>query len=288
MAVFPRIVLKNTTDTASAVNTAIATGGTDAVAVGEVVLRRAAGRIYFHGLDSTGTPVQIGVTSIDDLSDVDTTTSSPAVNSLMRWDGTNWVPGNLGSYSINALGDVDTATKLPIKGQSLNWDGTQWIPGIAATRIGRGDGGDFDVTEIDSSFVFGVWGGGDFDTTTQDLPIELLRKDTVDGCEIISDYTAATVTAPISISVSVNTSISILISAAPTLDTPVSITVTPLVPDRVGARAFVEITNPVEIVVTRGGYPALLVGPPDYSYFQNFAIQTYRWDGDLMVDWWAE
>ena len=33
-----------------------------------------------------------GVSSIDDLSDVDTTTSPPSVNDRLRWDGSDWVP----------------------------------------------------------------------------------------------------------------------------------------------------------------------------------------------------
>jgi len=42
---------------------------------------------------STGT-VNLG---IDDLSDVDTTTTAPGTNAALIWDGTNWVPGAAGS-----------------------------------------------------------------------------------------------------------------------------------------------------------------------------------------------
>lgn len=33
-----------------------------------------------------------GVSSLDDLDDVDTTTDPPEVGDQMQWDGTNWVP----------------------------------------------------------------------------------------------------------------------------------------------------------------------------------------------------
>lgn len=39
---------------------------------------------------------------------------------------------------------------------------------------GRGDGGDFDTGTVAASFVMGVYGGGDFDTSGVDLPAELL------------------------------------------------------------------------------------------------------------------
>ena len=34
-----------------------------------------------------------GATAIGDLTDVDTTTSAPTVGQVLKWDGTNWVPG---------------------------------------------------------------------------------------------------------------------------------------------------------------------------------------------------
>ncbi len=42
--------------------------------------------------DLSGTPTIPA--SIDDLSDVDTTTAAPAVDQVLVWDGTNWVPGD--------------------------------------------------------------------------------------------------------------------------------------------------------------------------------------------------
>ena len=66
--------------------------------------------------------------------------------------------------SIDDIGDVDTTTVAPTDGQALVWDNTaqQWEPGSVAASAGRGDGGDFDTGTVDSAYVFGVYGGGDF------------------------------------------------------------------------------------------------------------------------------
>lgn len=43
---------------------------------------------------------------IDDLKDVDTSTTAPAVNQILMWDGTNWVPADSGQsfeFSINTF-----------------------------------------------------------------------------------------------------------------------------------------------------------------------------------------
>lgn len=40
---------------------------------------------------------------------------------------------------------------------------------------GGGDGGDFDTGVVDASFVFGVYGGGDFGLGADDNPVELLN-----------------------------------------------------------------------------------------------------------------
>ena len=99
-----------------------------------------------NGLASWSTP-QIGAQQIDDLSDVDVTTSSPTNGQILGWDGTNWVPTNdnntvysagtglqlLGTiFSLNSgidnLNDVDVSTTTPVSGQVLSWDGSNWIP----------------------------------------------------------------------------------------------------------------------------------------------------------------
>ena len=60
-----------------------------------------------------------GATSIDDLTDVDTTTSAPAVGEVLEWDGANWVPaasgGGAGTQTLNVahdLGEFSTASNV--------------------------------------------------------------------------------------------------------------------------------------------------------------------------------
>ena len=47
------------------------------------------------------------------------------------------VSGTIGA-SINALSDVDTVTTPPTSGQVLKYNGTQWVPGLDATTGGSG------------------------------------------------------------------------------------------------------------------------------------------------------
>jgi len=159
--------------------------------------------------------------NIDDLGDVDTSTSAPTTGQVLEWNGTNWIPatptpggvtsiiagtgisvdqatgdvtitatgGGGGATAIDDLTDVDTTTAAPNVGQVLKWDGSNWIPGNdnsgggGAAELGRGDGGDIDFGTVESAFVFGVYGGGDVDTTTEDKPVEFVSYD-VDGGEI--------------------------------------------------------------------------------------------------------
>ena len=132
MAVFPdRIVLKNSTDSQAAIESAIGSGGTDEITQGEIVLGLEAGAAKIYTRDSAGAIVEIA--------------------------------GALAS--IDEIGDVDTSTVAPADGQALIWDNTaqQWEPGSVAASAGRGDGGDFDTGTVDSAYAFGVYGGGDFD-----------------------------------------------------------------------------------------------------------------------------
>ena len=94
--------------------------------------------------------------SIDDLTDVDTSTNAPAVGEILIWDGTNWVPESLADVqldwtdlpacaggglvydatnkcwkveqSIDDLTDVDTSTEAPKPNDILIWNGTNWVP----------------------------------------------------------------------------------------------------------------------------------------------------------------
>lgn len=131
--------------------------------------------------------------AINDLTDVTVTT--PASGQILSYNGSAWVNvpntgGGGGAVEINDLTDVDTSTTPPTPGQVLKWNGTSWIPstdntggGGGSAELGRGDGGDLDFLTVESAFVFGVYGGGDMDTTTEDKPVEFVSYD-VDGGEI--------------------------------------------------------------------------------------------------------
>ena len=135
MAVFPdRIVLKNSTDSQTAIESAIGSGGTDEITQGEIVLGLGTGQASIYTRDAAGAIVEISGAPL----------------------------------SIDEIGDVDTSTVAPTDGQALVWDSTaqQWEPRSAASPAlghGRGDGGDFDTGTVDSAYVFGIYGGGDFD-----------------------------------------------------------------------------------------------------------------------------
>jgi hypothetical protein len=75
----------------------------------------------------------IGSTSVDALSDVDTTSSAPTNGQALVWDGSNWVPGtvastDISSASIDDLSDVNTAGA--ISGSVLKYNGATWVVGV--------------------------------------------------------------------------------------------------------------------------------------------------------------
>ena len=45
---------------------------------------------------------------IDDLTDVDTTTTTPEMNNVLQWDGTNWVPADISGTGFTILSDGAT------------------------------------------------------------------------------------------------------------------------------------------------------------------------------------
>lgn len=67
--------------------------------------------------------------TIDDISDVDVSTSAPTAGQVLRYDGTKWVNNTitLGStLNLQDISNVDFATP-PAAGQVLKYDGTNWV-----------------------------------------------------------------------------------------------------------------------------------------------------------------
>jgi len=169
VAVFPdRIVLKNSTDDQAAIISAIETGGTDEITQGEIVIGRESGSARLYTVDADGAIVMIpggGGSASTIVSDTPPTTRDDG--SALE-EGDMWWRSDTGALHVY---------------YSSAWVEVAGGGGGSAT-LGRGDGGDIDGTTVDSAFVFGVWGGGDFDTTAEDSPVELVVIGMADGGDI--------------------------------------------------------------------------------------------------------
>ena len=122
MAVFPdRIVLKNSTDSQSAIETAIQTGGSDAITQGEIVLGIETSNVRFYTKAGDGSIVTLGsaagaISALGDLTDVDL--STPATDGqVIAYSSAsgNWEPvdqGGLANIVADTTpqlgGDLDT------------------------------------------------------------------------------------------------------------------------------------------------------------------------------------
>jgi len=67
--------------------------------------------------------------SIDSLADVDTTTTIPIIGEHLQWDGFDWVPGPAaGLGAVTELDDLsDVTITTPATDSLLQFDGSQWI-----------------------------------------------------------------------------------------------------------------------------------------------------------------
>ena len=83
-----------------------------------------------------------GASSIDDLTDVDITTTAPTAGQVLKWNATNNefepaddVDTNL--TTIDQLGDVDITTTTPADGEVLKWvaASNKFVPGVAAAAL---------------------------------------------------------------------------------------------------------------------------------------------------------
>lgn len=100
-----------------------------------------------------------GATSIDELTDVDTSTTAPFVGQTLVWDGTNWVPGD----STAGVGEA------PIDGNFYVRYNGQWVNMIEAINLINllTDGGDFTQGEAFTVDSY-IYDGGDFINNTSD------------------------------------------------------------------------------------------------------------------------
>lgn len=75
--------------------------------------------LFFNGVEWIASSLLL-----NNLSDVDTTTVIPITNDVLKFDGTNWVPDIIG---IVELDGVDLTTAAPVFGDLLQFDGTNWV-----------------------------------------------------------------------------------------------------------------------------------------------------------------
>jgi hypothetical protein len=94
-----------------------------------------------------GTDLTSGSSAMNDLSDVDT--SGISTGQYLKWDGSNFVASTVtaGASSIDALTDVDTTTSAPSNGDVLTWSGTdsEWAP---AAPSGGGSGATIEMFKL--------------------------------------------------------------------------------------------------------------------------------------------
>jgi len=112
--------------------------------------------------------------TLDEFQDVRFLGTPKSGQVLQRSNG-YWTAGSFVNYSAQGIEElIDVDARDPRPGEALIWNGSKWKNTPIAA--GRGDGGDFDVTFTGTGFVSGVFGGGDFDTSAADLPIERLPE----------------------------------------------------------------------------------------------------------------
>ena len=100
-----------------------------------------------------------GATSIDELTDVDTSTTTPFIGQTLVWDGANWVPGD----SSDGIGEA------PIDGNFYVRYNGQWVNMIEAINLINllTDGGDFTQGEAFTVDSY-IYDGGDLTSGTSD------------------------------------------------------------------------------------------------------------------------
>lgn len=113
-------------------------------------------------VNSAAPPADISGNSIDDLSDVDTSTSAPTTNQALVWNGSNWVPGDVASSGLQPgdnvselVNDANYITQTDL--ESADADGGYF------GDLPNPDGGDFDDDSTTSLLAYPV-DGGNFDT----------------------------------------------------------------------------------------------------------------------------
>lgn len=73
--------------------------------------------------------------SVDEHTDVDTTSVTPTTGNMFRFNGTNWVPSNI-LPALDNISDVDTTGV--VSGALLKYNGTNWVDTAVADYMTNG------------------------------------------------------------------------------------------------------------------------------------------------------
>jgi len=110
---------------------------------------------------SVGPAADVSLTSIDELQDVDTSSSAPSLNEALIWDGTNWVPGTAAAnVTNNSIGDFnDVVLSNAVEDDVLVYDAavSKW----KNEQRGIQDGRDYGLSQTEAIvFEFSPYGTG--------------------------------------------------------------------------------------------------------------------------------
>lgn len=124
---------------------------------GQVLTSQGGAQLTWEDAGSGG-----GATSIDDLTDVDTSTTPPTNGQVLEWDGTNWVPGDQtgGGGAVASLDDVGdvaydtqpvtsyTWSNYDFGGQGAIVDDGEWMKYSTSVTLAAGDDAGTDTNAI--------------------------------------------------------------------------------------------------------------------------------------------
>ena len=130
--------------------------------------------LYAFSTNSRNIFVESGLSNINELADVDTQTSSPSRDQVLKWNGTNWVPAAYDTtfeFSITSFSDDQSTTQLIGTGV---WKAGSTLSFTASYENGPPDNSDvyvgYNTTNYWKSGVIGSM-TGDGTTGTNSTPI---------------------------------------------------------------------------------------------------------------------
>ena len=115
-----------------------------------------------------------GVLTLGGIGDVSTTGLSDGDTLVWNDAVQTWLPKPRGGASLGDLSDVDTSTTAPALNQALVWDGANWIPGTVAGGGDGGGGGGIEEAPLDGEEYLRKDGGWTV-SSASNPSLELLR-----------------------------------------------------------------------------------------------------------------